>query len=146
MPVHDWGCTRADCTGVVLDRYQARNEEAEVPACPSCGGPTERLWSLTAKSGLGDGDLLAKPFRFAISATENIEFSRLSDVRRFERDSERAVAAGVPGAQPYVFRHLSQSRSNQDRNVFGDSTPPPLVKKTRRGVPFRIGFGDPPRR
>ena len=146
MPVHDWGCADPDCDGVELDRYQPRNA-LQAPLCHKCGKPMERLWSLTAKSGLADGDQLSKPFTFDMGQGRIVRFEKLSEVRSFERMSEKAVADGVPGAQPYVFRHLSNSKANQDRNVFGENpNMQPLQRRTRRGIPFQVGIGDPPSR
>ena len=78
------------------------------------------------------------PFEADVGDT-SVLVTSLHQARTLEREAERATANQE--GQPMIFRHLSQDRSNMDRNVFG---PPPNQKfntRDRRGNPYVVRKG-----
>ena len=109
MPVHDWICE--PCDVLVPDQYHP--SIAFVLTCPSCSQPCEKSF---ARRPTGRNGLFV-PFTADIGA-EPVEVRSLGDVRRIERDSERAYRDGK-GA-PVVFRAFSNDASNYDVNTLKD--------------------------
>ena len=134
MPLHDFQCS--GCGKKILNRYQPRIE-AEPPACPSSEAlfqperhKMERLWSR------GYGTRPFKSFTHETPAGDHVEMDSLAKIRKYEEQSIKDWKAGVPGAQPELFRQFSQDQSNRDVNLFGKPDFKKLRKTTRCGHPI----------
>lgn len=137
----------ADC-----DVTRTTAQGAPVPLCGTCRGPMKWTrtqeyraelhgWSTGMKSAAIDFNQTAG--RVAPIGEHGIEVNSLHDIRRIEREAERAVRNGDPGAELLVFRKYSQNASNVDVGTLGDS---PAVRPSqdwlrrqneRTGRPFK---------
>jgi hypothetical protein len=63
-----------------------------------------------------------------------IRLRSISEIRRFERESQQRYANGE-GA-PYNLRAFSNDNGNMNRNTFGDSPREPFSKTNRQGKPY----------
>jgi hypothetical protein len=77
-------------------------------------------------------DFLA-PFAVEVNGTRYVVDS-VQKARQIERIAEQQTRNGE--GQPFIFRALSQDRSNQDENVFGPPPHPTFTTRNRRGQPF----------
>lgn len=107
MPVHDYVCPA--CGHRELNSFFMNG--ASSLACPACTSPMDILWSRSASVGF------SQPIEFTDDDGTHYSFSTPEEAHRFERRTEDEVAAGLR-SRPFVFRELSQDRSNFDRNVF----------------------------
>lgn len=105
MPVHDYVCP--DCGRVTSDQYHPA--VAAILCCPTCHVPMEKSWERRASTPF-------KSFTVDIGGGPT-EITSLGDVRRIERDSEKAARDGR--GQHVNFRAFSNDRSNQDVNTLG---------------------------
>lgn len=95
-------------------------------------GEMEILWTESASTGF------SQPITFEDDDGTVRSFNSPEEVHRFERQTEREVAEGRR-PRPFVFRELSQDRSNFDRNVFQHLHPQVAREKMlqkRRGKPI----------
>ncbi len=102
MPVQTWVCPNDSVT--IPDQYHPSYKA--ILACPDCSSVMEKSWARDSRS-------LFVPF----TATDGsrTELRSLSDVRRYERETERQANDGV--GQRIVFREYSQNSSNRDVNT-----------------------------
>lgn len=127
MPVQTWVCPHCDC--IVPDQYHPSGKA--VLACPNCSLVMERSWQRDSRS-------LFRPFT-ADDGSGGREFRSLSEVRSYERETERQANGGE--GQRIVFREYSQDSSNQDVNTLaaeGVQQQKPGKKvnvRPRRGAP-----------
>jgi hypothetical protein len=91
----------------------------------------EILWSSSAAVDA------IHPFEYEHDDGTTETIRTIHRAREIEREAEDATAGGF--GRPVVFRHLSQDRSNLDRNVFQDRHPQVAREKLlqkRRGKPI----------
>lgn len=111
------------CCGV----HRSTVDSLAVPLCGVCRGPMR--WKQTrdyvpAAHVPRFGSAPAIDFnqtreRVAPIGAHGVRIDSLHDIRRIEREAERAVANGDPGAEPIVFRKYAQDRSNMDVHTLG---------------------------
>jgi hypothetical protein len=129
MALLDFCC---DTCGLVKRNEFFMGDAPRTKTC-DCGQPMEILWQGRSAS-VG----FARPWEFTDDDGTEYKFSSPEAAHRFERRTEEEYKAGVR-KRPFVFRELSQDRSNFDRNVFQDlrpQVPRERLLTRRRGKPI----------
>lgn len=124
MPLYDLRCSRDGC-----DYHQVDYEKpggAPYPACPSCGGQTERDFT-----GERRRYTPFPGFEFTDDDGKVHSVCDLQGIRRIEADNDRRVREGK---RPFVFRVFSQNRSNMDQNTLGETPHQLTLKEVRRNL------------
>lgn len=121
MALHDFDCTA--CGSLLEDYYvpiTQRATEAE-PLCPTCGARMRWVPAVgRMEAGAGPGGFT--PFTTQVLQPDGthkpVTVSTLSDIRRLERETERAQRNGE--GQQMIWRDYSQDRSNTHVHTMGE--------------------------
>lgn len=124
MPLHDYQCSH--CGAIHFDQYRSVEEGAQAHPPLCCGEPTTWIPQVGAMDAFEPG----QEFTVYDGLNQPRLIESLAQMRQIERESEQQARNGE--GQAMRFRCLHQSKSNMDRNTFGDRPTPQLDPAAKR--------------
>jgi len=114
---HDYQCFHDGSVLTDIDRPISVGAQADPPLCPECGNRMTWIPAIGMVDLLSDGTDGPK-FEMYDGQNQKVVVDSFAKMRKLEHES--AVQAANQEGAPLRFRALHQSKSNMDRNTFGD--------------------------